>query len=250
MREGHQQEASSTAWRNARLIVLATIIVSLAALFYASRGYEDFDPATVRAWVQGRGAWGGLLFVAAYSCLQPLGARAIFFLLSAPLIWSPIDAFLLSWAGAVGTAVVSFMIARFVARDWVQRRMPRGLHRFDDRLYTHGFRTVLLLRLMFYTTPALQYALGVSRVALRPFLLGTVLGVVPFTFVMTFVGSRVSAWLEHHPIATWPWAELGPLIVVLTVVVITVGALIARRWRARLFADRNAPSNPSLEQTL
>lgn len=236
------------AWRSLRATVLATIIVSLVAWFYVNDGYNDLDPATIRAWIQRMGVWGGLLFVAAYSCLQPLGARAVFFLLSAPLIWGPIDAFLLSWAGAVGTALVSFVIARFVARDWIQRRMPRSLRRFDDRLHTHGFRTVLLLRLMFYTTPALQYALGVSRVAVRPFLFGTVLGVVPFTFVMTLAGLKASTWLEHHPIATWPWAELGPLIVVPTVVVIAAGALIVRRWRARLFADRNAPWNASLGQ--
>jgi uncharacterized membrane protein YdjX (TVP38/TMEM64 family) len=215
--------------RRLRLIVLAAIAVSLVALFYIVGG--NFDPATIRAWLRGTGAWGGLIFVVAYSCLQPLGVRAVLFLLSAPLIWGPIDAFFLSWAGAIGTALVSFMIARFVARDWVQRRMPRGLRRFDDRLYTDGFRTVLLLRLMFHTTPALQYALGVSQVAVRPFFVGTVLGVVPFTLAMTLAGLEVSTWLEHHPIATWPWAELGPLIVVSAAVLVAGGALIARRWR-------------------
>ncbi|MDH3202513.1 MAG: VTT domain-containing protein [Myxococcales bacterium] len=220
MREGHQQEAAPIAWRSLCLIVVATIIVSLIALFYFDDGSEELRPATMRAWLQDTGAWGGLLFVAAYSCLQPLGVRAVLFLLSAPLIWEPIDAFLLSWTGAMGTAVVSFVIARFVARDWVQRRMPDSLRRFDDRLCTHGFRTVLLLRVMFYTTPALQYALGVSRVAFRPFLVGTMLGIVPFTLAMTLAGLKVSTWLEQHPIATWPWAELGPLIVVLAAVLV------------------------------
>jgi hypothetical protein len=73
-------------------------------------------------------------------------------------------------------------------------------------------------------------------VALRPFLLGTVLGVAPFTLVMTLLGLRVRTWLEHHPIATWPWAEVGPLIVVLAVVIVAGGTLMMRRWRRGLFA--------------
>ena len=62
-------------------------------------------------------AWGGVLFIIAYSLLQPFGLNGLVFLLSAPLIWSPTEAFLLNWAGTVGTGLFSFYGARFVARD-------------------------------------------------------------------------------------------------------------------------------------
>ncbi len=78
MPEGHEQEASPRTWGSLRLVVLTAVAVSLVALFYANHGYEDFDPEA---------------------------------------IWSPTEAFLLSCLGAVGTAVVSFVLARFVARD-------------------------------------------------------------------------------------------------------------------------------------
>lgn len=237
MREGQQQEASPIARASLRLIILAIVLGSLAASFHFLDRGDTFHPATMRAWIQGAGTWGGLLFVVTFSCLQPLGLRAVLFLLSAPLIWSPLDAFLWSWAGAVGTAMVSFFVARFVARDWIQRRMPNGLRKLDDRLSTRGLRTVLLLRLLFYTTPALQYALGVSRVAFKPFLVGTILGVVPFTLAMTLAGHQVGSWLGRHPMADWTWAELGPWIVVAVVLLTASGALLARRWRRGLFAS-------------
>ncbi|MBW2224938.1 MAG: VTT domain-containing protein, partial [Deltaproteobacteria bacterium] len=106
----------------------------------------------------------------AYSCLQPFGVNGLVFLLSAPLIWSSTEAFLLNWAGTVGAGIFSFAGARFVARDWIQHRLPQRVRRFDDRLRTHGLRTVFFLRLIFYTTPTIQWALGVSRVSLGPFL--------------------------------------------------------------------------------
>lgn len=107
-------------------IALAAVVASVVAWVYVSGAYEEFDPATMRVWFQDAGAWGGVLFIAAYSLLQPFGLNGLVFLLSAPLIWSPTEAFLLNWAGTVGTGLFSFYGARFVARDWIQNDYPNG----------------------------------------------------------------------------------------------------------------------------
>ncbi|MBW2188647.1 MAG: TVP38/TMEM64 family protein [Deltaproteobacteria bacterium] len=213
-------------------IALAAALASVVAWIYVSGAYEQFDPATMRVWFRDAGAWGGLLFIIAYSCLQPFGVNGLVFLLSAPLIWSPTEAFLLNWAGTVGTGIFSFAGARFVARDWIQHRLPQRVRRFDDRLRTHGLRTVFFLRLIFYTTPTIQWALGVSRVSLGPFLTGTVLGVAPFTLMTTLIGVRVAAWLEKHPVAAWPWDQLWPALIAAAVAIATIGVFVVRKWRA------------------
>ena len=213
-------------------IAIAAVVASVIAWVYVSGAYEEFDPATMRVWFQDAGPWGGVLFIAAYSCLQPFGVNGLVFLLSAPLIWSPTDAFLLNWAGTIGTGLFSFWGARFVARDWIQERLPQRIRRFDDRLSTHGLRTVFLLRLIFYTAPTVQWALGVSRVSFVPFLAGTVLGVAPFTLMTTLVGVRVAAWIEEHPVATWPWDQLWPVLIIAAVLIATAGVFIMRKWRA------------------
>lgn len=212
-------------------IALAALVATLVAWVYVSGAYEQFDPATMRDWVRAAGPWGGLLFVASYSCLQPFGLNGLVFLLSAPLIWSPTEAFLLNWAGTVGTGLFSYAGARFLVRDWLQERLPPRVRRFDDRLRTHGFRTVLLLRLIFYTTPSVQWALGVSRVRFFPFLVASILGVAPFTLGTTLVGVRVAAWIEDHPVATWPWDRIWPAIIIATVLLVAATVLLLRKWR-------------------
>ncbi|MEM7137384.1 MAG: VTT domain-containing protein [Myxococcota bacterium] len=214
-------------------IALVAILVSSIAWFYTSGLYQDLDPEEARSFIREAGLGGAALFVLAYACLQPLGINGLVFLLSAPLIWSPVEAFALNWIGTVGTGVSSFSFARFVARDWVQKRLPTRVRRFDDRLHTRGFITVLLLRLVFYTTPTVQYALGVSRVRTLPFLAGTILGVAPFTWLMTFLGVRINAWLDRHPVSTWPWDQIGPLLVVSAIVLAALGVVGFRKWRAR-----------------
>lgn len=213
-------------------IALAAALASFVAWIYVSGAYESLDPATMRVWFREAGPWGGAFFIAAYTLLQPLGVNGLLFLLSAPLVWTPTEAFLLNWAGTVGTGLFSFFGARFVARDWIQQRLPKRIRRFDDRLYTRGFRTVFLLRLIFYTAPTVQWALGASRVSFLPFLAGTVLGVAPFTLLATFLGVRAAAWIEAHPVATWPWDRIWPAIIVATVVIAAIGVVVVRKWRA------------------
>lgn len=212
-------------------IAVAAAIAASFAWVYVSGAYERFDPVQLRDWVRDAGPWGGLLFVASYSVLQPFGVNGLVFLLSAPLIWNPTEAFLLNWAGTIGTGLFSFAGARFFVRDWLQARLPARVRRFDERLQTNGFRTVLLLRLVFYTTPSVQWALGVSRVHFGPFLVASVLGVAPFTLGTTLVGIRVAAWLEAHPVSTWPWETIWPIVIVLTVVTVALGIWLLRRWR-------------------
>lgn len=209
----------------------AAAVAALFAWVYVSGAYEQFDPATMRDWIRAAGPWGGLLFVASYSVFQPFGVNGLVFLLSAPLIWNPTEAFLLNWAGTAGTGLFSYAGARFMARDWIQERLPRRVRRFDERLRTHGFRTVLLLRLIFYTTPSVQWALGVSQVRFFPFLVASVLGVAPFTLGTTLVGIRVAAWIEEHPVATWPWEQIWPVIIAATVVIVALGVIVLRKWR-------------------
>jgi membrane protein DedA with SNARE-associated domain len=91
---------------------------------------------------------------------------------------------------------------------------------------------VFLLRFIFYTTPTVQWGLGVSRVSFMPFLAATVLGVAPFTLMTTLVGVRVAAWIEEHPVATWPWEQLWPVLIIAAVAIAAIGVFALRKWRA------------------
>lgn len=215
-------------------LALVLVAICIGVWLYASGTYASIDPAAMRAWLQQAGAWGGVLFISAHCVLQPLGVRSLFFLLTAPMVWDPATAFALSWAGTVAASIAAFGFARFVARGWVQRRLPPGVLRLDERLARRGLRTVLLLRLFFYTAPTLQFALGVSRVKLGPFLAGTLLGVVPFTALMTLLGAQINVWLAAHPISTWPWDRFGPLIAVILVAILTAALLFIGKWQSKL----------------
>ena len=177
-------------------LTLTLAVLAIAVALYASGAHERLDVAAIREGVRATGLWAPLLYVLGFALIQPFLVPSYFFTIAATLVWSLPEAFVLSWLGAIGSAHVSFGFARFVARDWVQDRLPKRLERLDQRLEESGFRTLLGLRLVFFLTAPVQWAIGVSRVRFGPFVLATVLGLAPFTLIVVLASDTVLRWLD------------------------------------------------------
>ncbi len=143
-------------------------------------GIGDLGPARVRARVRGAAAG---------------GAQRPRVHIAASLVWSPALALPLSWTGATLAGCTAFGFARFIGRDWVQGRIPERVQGYDEALVTKGFRTVLVLRLTLFTFGPMQLMLGVSKVRLRPYVLGTALGLLPLVAAETLIGASLVEWL-------------------------------------------------------
>ncbi len=98
-----------------------------------------------------------------------------------------------TWLGATLGALAAFAVARWLAADWVQQRLQaRGnrLTQFSQNLTTQGFWLVLSLRLApVFPFNLTNYALGLTPVAVRDYLLATAIGLVPGTVVYTWLGA-------------------------------------------------------------
>lgn len=159
--------------------------------------------------------------------LQPLGLLAIFWILPAALIWPFPVAFALSMTGAVGAAGVGFLLARYLARDWVAARLPDRIRRHDEKIAANGWRAVVLARLVFHLSPPVHWLFGLSKVSLRSYLLGTVLGILPRILLVTYFGESAVRWLGGQSLVT--------LVVVAAVAVAALG--VRRRIGGRAKAD-------------
>ena len=128
------------------------------------------------------------VFVAAAVCLVPgsiltIGAGAAY-----GLVWGTLIA---STASAVA-AIAAFLLARTIGRRRVAAwaLADRRVAALDAAIGDHGLKLVILVRLSpLIPFNVLNYALGMTRVRLRDYALGSFLGMLPITVLYVYIGS-------------------------------------------------------------
>jgi uncharacterized membrane protein YdjX (TVP38/TMEM64 family) len=206
--------------RSLRSIKIAAVLVVVALLVLAQRlgvFHEFSDPERVRETLVQLGPWGYLAFVLAYASLQPFGVPGTVFVMAAPLIWPWPVAFALSMVGTMAASVVGFSFSRFVARDWISTKIPQRFRKYDEALARRAFRTVFLLRFIFWMPPLLHAFFGVSKVRFSTHFWGSFAGYIVPLFMVSFFGQRLFDAMKHAPPAVWAGIVATMFVIGLTV---------------------------------
>lgn len=232
-----EASAGGSAGRSSLFRILL-VVAALVALIWIGRQLGSYVPAFA-AWVESLGVWGPVVFVLGYvtatiafipGSLLTLAAGAIFGLGKGTLL-----VFIGSSMGAAG----AFLIARYGARRWIERKLeskPR-FRAIDAAVEGQGRKIVFLMRLSpVFPFNLLNYALGLTRVRFTDYLLAC-FGMIPGTFLYVYYGKALGslaavaggAEIERD---TGYWLVLG-LGLLATVVVTTIVTRIARKALAR-----------------
>jgi uncharacterized membrane protein YdjX (TVP38/TMEM64 family) len=171
------------------LVFLATLI---AIGYFVETGLLRgmLSEAWIDREVRGQGIPGELLFVAAGGVVTALAMpRQVVSFLGGYAFGLGQGTALALLATEFGCLLV-FFYGRFVGRPLVFARLGARVRRIEDFLAANPFSMTLLIRLLpVGNNFATCLAAGVSRVPARPFLLGSLLGYLPQTFVFTLAGS-------------------------------------------------------------
>jgi uncharacterized membrane protein YdjX (TVP38/TMEM64 family) len=210
--------------RKVAALLAVFVLLGLAHHFGVLQRFGD--PAGVARTLRGLRGWGYLAFVASYALLQPFGVPGTVFVVAAPLIWPWPVAFVLSMTGTMAASVVGFSFARFVARDWVESKIPARFRKYDEALATHAFRTVFLLRFVFWMPQLLHTFLGVSKVPFWTHFWASLAGYAVPLFLLSYFGQKLFDALKAAPGSVWLAIAAGAALVLLC-------AWATRRHRAR-----------------
>jgi uncharacterized membrane protein YdjX (TVP38/TMEM64 family) len=179
--------------RRGALLRVAAAVAVIAALVVVGRqpGVREGLLAAL-GWIQGQGPAGAVVFVLVYvaACvffipgsLLGLGAGAIYGVGAGAALVS---------VGSTLGATAAFLVGRYLARDWVARRIA-GNARFaaiDDAVGREGWKIVALTRLSpIFPFNLLNYAYGLTRVSLRDYVLASWAGMFPGTLLFVYLGS-------------------------------------------------------------
>lgn len=119
------------------------------------------------------------------------GLPAALFSIGAGVTWGMAWGAVIAVPSATLTATAAFIAGRYLFRgrfrDWLVHR-PR-LSAVDRAITNRGPILVLLLRFSpVFPFPILNYALGLTHIPLKGFFFATLFGMVPITFMWTYVG--------------------------------------------------------------
>lgn len=212
-------------------LVAVTVV---AVLVLGGRQLAPLVPAFA-TWMEGLGWAGPLLFVLVYAVACLLLLPASVFTMIAGAVYGVGWGTLYSAVGALVAIAVAFLISRHLARNAVARRLASRpeLAAVDRAVGRDGFRIVLLLRLSpIFPFSILNYALGLTRMRFRDYLLASV-GSIPGTFVFVSAGrlagdlATVAAG-EASPDSRSSMILLG-IGLVATVAVLSIVTRLARR---------------------
>ncbi len=221
--EPHPETDADAARTLRRLRIGLVVFVAIGLLTAWRLGVLQVfrDPAHVKQVLVGLGPWGYLAFVAAYATLQPFGVPGTVFVFAAPLIWPWPIAFALSMVGTMAASVVGFSFARFVARDWISRFIPKRFKVYEGALEKRGFVTVFTLRLVFWMPPLLHAFFGVSRVKFWTHFWGSLAGYVLPLLATAYFGQKIFETMRTAPPIAWVGVAAGALAIITTFWLVT-----------------------------
>jgi uncharacterized membrane protein YdjX (TVP38/TMEM64 family) len=146
----------------------------------------------VRDWVDGYGVLGPLVFILVSAALTPA-------LFPGPILAGASGLLFGTWLGtpisivsATLGAVLAFALARWLAHDAVEELQGRRLAALRAWIGRRGFLAILYARIVPGVPYSLvNYAAGLSPVALRSFAAATAIGCAPRAFAYTALGGSL-----------------------------------------------------------
>ncbi len=222
------------------LVIFAAVVVyalkfsPLSHYLFTAEGREVFD-SEFRAYIQGLGFWGPVIFIGCYALSLMFFIPASIFTSLGGLIFGNWAGLALNVVGAMIGGTAAFMMSRYLMRGFAAKLLEKGhFKKLDDKAAEHGFSIIVYLRLMFVPYTYLSFAAGLSKIRFRDFFWGTLAGVIPGLAVVTFLAVAVKQLLLTY---SGPADFLRPDIIVPLVLFglsFTIPTIV-KRFKKRFF---------------
>jgi uncharacterized membrane protein YdjX (TVP38/TMEM64 family) len=169
--------------------LVLTLLVAAVAVWLAFNR-DRLDPALIESAMHGLGLWAPLGHIVLFALATILFVPGAIFGLLGGVLFGPFWGTALNLAGATLGAAAAFLVARYVTADWVRRKASGRLDRLITGVEGEGWRFVAFVRLVpLFPFNLTNYALGLTRISLKHYVLASLACMVPGTLAYTLVGA-------------------------------------------------------------
>jgi uncharacterized membrane protein YdjX (TVP38/TMEM64 family)/rhodanese-related sulfurtransferase len=168
---------------------LGVFVLLVAAIAFAVSYRAALGTEVLEAWVQRFGVAGPLVFMAIYALGTVLFLPGSVLTLAGGAIFGPVWGTLYNLTGATAGAAIAFLIARYIASDWVHRRAGGWTRQLMEGVEKEGWRFIAFVRLVpLFPFNLLNYALGLTRISLVQYVVASYLFMLPGAIAYTYLG--------------------------------------------------------------
>jgi len=168
---------------------LAFGLLIAAVAVWLAFNRDRLDPAVIESAIHHLGFWAPLGHIVLFALGTILFVPGAIFGLVGGALFGPLWGAVLNLAGAILGATAAFLVARYVAADWVRRKAGGRLDRLVTGVEAEGWRFVAFVRLVpLFPFNLSNYALGLTRISLQHYVLASLACMVPGTVAYTWLG--------------------------------------------------------------
>jgi uncharacterized membrane protein YdjX (TVP38/TMEM64 family) len=156
--------------------------------------YGGITPDSVRDFLASFGLLAAAAYIAVHAFRSFLFLPVTPFTIAGGFLFGTAFGFFLTLLGrAVISATITFALSRYLFQEYVRSKI-RGRYAGWDRRLEHGgiFYVAFMRMIPMLPFDAVGYIAGASSIKYRKYLIGTILGDLPGTFVLTFLGSSLT----------------------------------------------------------
>jgi uncharacterized membrane protein YdjX (TVP38/TMEM64 family)/rhodanese-related sulfurtransferase len=168
---------------------LALLLLLAAAAVWAALHRDQFNLATLDAWLGSLGLWAPVGYVALYALATVAFVPGAILTLAGGALFGPFWGSIWSLAGATLGATLAFQVTRTIAGEWIARNSGGLLKRLIDGVDAEGWRFVAFVRLVpLFPFNLSNYLLGLTRIPLHHYVLATLVCMAPGAVAFTWLG--------------------------------------------------------------
>jgi uncharacterized membrane protein YdjX (TVP38/TMEM64 family) len=181
--------------------VVALLVISLILMYLGrhSSVSEYFTLGYMQDAIRDAGAFGVFLFILIYTVGTLMNIPGFLFLFVGFLVYRGLNGIILGYVASVIGVTVHFFFVRIMAGEALSEIKQPFVRKQMERINTHPIKTTVILRMIFYVSAPVNYALALSSINWRGMVVGTMLA-FPFNILfnytwMMFAKDWILEWL-------------------------------------------------------
>ena len=173
------------------VLTLWILLITISYRWFDSTADGELESVLKLFTIIAASSWAPLLFILTYTIRPIIFFPALWLSILAGAFFGLTNGFIYTSIGATLSAILAYAIGRWFNPN---KRIPDTdeLTGWRSVLQNNPFESTLFLRLSFLPFDPISYLAGILKIKLLPYILGTILGIIPGTLLYVSIGASIS----------------------------------------------------------